>query len=77
MNRAGATTYQVLSRPAHGQCHYCWRHYTKLCDYPVDRDQGPGTCDVPMCDACATPGGVGIDHCKAHAAACKRKGLSS
>lgn len=46
-------------------CTYCGKPATKLCD-------GPGrhpriTCDVPMCAACATPGGKNIDYCRAHA----------
>jgi hypothetical protein len=50
-------------------CAYCNRPSTKLCDGPA-ANPGPGlfqkTCDVPMCDQHAHPGGQDVDYCEAH-----------
>ena len=47
-------------------CRYCNRTSTKLCDGP-GRTAGT-TCDVPMCDEHAHPGGKNVDYCEEHKA---------
>ncbi len=57
-------------------CRYCNRQSTKLCDGPGTNpsapmdDLRPGvrTCDVPLCDQHAHPGGTNVDYCEAHKA---------
>jgi hypothetical protein len=52
---------RVKSRP----CHFCKRPSTKLCDAP-DPFRESGTCDAPLCDACAVKVGPNRDYCPNH-----------
>jgi hypothetical protein len=64
----------VCGRRTTTPCKYCHAPHTKLCDYPVERKGKAGTCDIPMCDRCATRGGTNIDYCQAHAKMVRRGG---
>lgn len=46
----------------------CCRASGKLCDAPVGQDLGGArlTCDMPLCEHHATPGGKGLDYCPRH-----------
>lgn len=48
-------------------CKYCGRPHTKLCDYPLRGAKAGKTCDIPMCDRCATHVEPDTDYCRAHA----------
>ena len=52
-------------RPAANKtkCKWCGKASTKLCDYPVTRNQ---TCDAPMCNEHAKKQGQNIDTCPDH-----------
>lgn len=50
-------------------CRFCRKQLsTKLCDFKIKvGDVGhTGTCDAPMCHACATAVGVNKDYCPVH-----------
>jgi hypothetical protein len=71
------TTAIICSRATRrAPCKYCGAPHTKLCDYPVERNGKPGTCDIRMCDRCATNGGHEIDYCRPHAKMVKGAGLA-
>lgn len=47
-------------------CHFCSAEATKLCDQAVTNNEGvytveSGTCDLPVCDDCATQVGTTFD----------------
>ena len=60
----GPVTAHVCIRGSREKkCRHCTRPSTRLCDFPV----GVGkTCDIPICDACATPVGPDRDYCLIH-----------
>ena len=47
-------------------CVYCGRPGARLCDYPVKRKSGDGTCDRALCERCTSRNGE-IDYCRPHA----------
>lgn len=47
-------------------CGFCGRPSTKLCDAPAIRKGRDVTCDVPLCNACATPVDAETDYCPLH-----------
>jgi hypothetical protein len=46
------------------RCRFCDNPAERLCDHPNPR--GSGTCDAPLCDSCAVPGGDNVDYCPTH-----------
>jgi hypothetical protein len=52
-----------MSKP----CKSCGRRSTKLCDYKLSGSKSGKTCDVPICDRCATSVGKNLDLCPVHA----------
>jgi hypothetical protein len=49
-----------------GICRDCGvKKATRLCDGPSATARGK-TCDKPLCEDCATPGGYDVDYCKEH-----------
>jgi len=44
------------------KCQFCRARSTKQCDFAVNG----GTCDVFMCDSCATNVGPNVDYCPKH-----------
>jgi hypothetical protein len=59
----GATAIVCSRRERQRRCKHCGRPAGKLCDHPKPRG---GTCDAPLCDHCAVPGGPDIDYCPTH-----------
>jgi hypothetical protein len=49
-------------------CKYCGRPHTKLCDFPLTGPKAGKTCDIPMCEKCATHFDQDTDYCRAHTA---------
>lgn len=50
----------------------CGRDQAALCDHPVERQGGKGTCDASMCAAHRTSVGKNRDHCPAHVKAAEQ-----
>lgn len=53
------------------RCHYCNKPGTFLCDHPVIRKGGRGTCDTRMCSSCKNNGDLlqpapDVDLCRPH-----------
>lgn len=64
----------ICGRSSRKTCSSCGRPANKLCDYPVQRrGAAPGTCDRPICSACAVKVGPDKDYCGAHARIAKEK----
>ncbi len=64
-------TMMVCSRGQRGErCSVglCGKDSVALCDYPVERDGKPATCDSPMCERHRhpVPGAVDTDWCEGH-----------
>jgi hypothetical protein len=57
----------ICSRSSLGKCHYCGRPQQKLCDYPLSGEKAGKTCDIPMCERCATHVPPDTDYCRVHA----------
>jgi len=54
----------LCTRRGRKLCRFCRRNYaTRLCDAPM---KGGGTCDAPICPACATSSGPDTDYCPDH-----------
>ncbi len=49
------------------RCKECNRDATKQCDFPLRGSKSGKTCDVYLCNACATPVGNDRDYCPPHA----------
>lgn len=49
------------------RCSSCGRASSKLCDYPLRGEKAGKTCDLPICDACATHVPPDTDYCPPHA----------
>jgi hypothetical protein len=62
-----ATGFICTPRERSKPCKYCGRPSSKLCDYPLRGAKAGKTCDIPMCDRCATHIDPDSDYCKAHA----------
>lgn len=56
----------TCSRTSQRRCVTCGRPSTKLCDYPIIRNEGEATCDNPCCDTCSVRVGPNRDHCLKH-----------
>ncbi len=49
------------------KCAYCSRPSSKLCDFPVVRNEDPAaTCDKPICGQCARHTEPDTDVCRIH-----------
>ena len=65
-DKNGQMTKIVCSRgPRPIICRWCGKRGSKLCDFPVNG----GTCDAPMCSACAKSVSYEVDYCPDHAKA--------
>lgn len=51
-------------RRARPKCKSCGWPASILCDFPVEG----GTCDCPLCEACAVTAGPDLHHCPGHPA---------
>jgi len=60
----GTVVHLNMASQRRRMCSWCGRKpVTRLCDFPVGKDK---TCDMGICDFCATPVAADQDHCPKH-----------